>query len=84
MAVRAPPDRRRLRLLTLGFTLVAFLAPPFSGLDTLPSIGVVALALGILLTDVVVAAAGVVIGTLGVVAVIGLGSLVAKGVGSLL
>ncbi len=71
-------------LVTLGFALVAFLAPPFSGLDTLPSIGVVALALGILMTDVVVAAAGVVIGALGVVAVVGLGSLVAKGIGNLL
>jgi len=68
----------------LGLTIVAFVAPPFSGLDTLPSIGVVLLALGVLLTDVVVAAAGFVVGALGVVVVIGLGSLVAKGVGSLL
>jgi hypothetical protein len=69
---------------SLGFTVVAFLAPPFSGLDTLPSIGVVLLALGLLLTDVFVAAAGFVVGVLGVVAAIGFGSLVAKAVGDLL
>jgi hypothetical protein len=68
---------------TLALTVVAFLAPPFSGLDTLPSVGVVLLALGVLLTDVVVAAAGAVVGALGIVAVIGLGSLVAKTVGDL-
>jgi hypothetical protein len=70
-------------LLTLVLTVVAFLAPPFSGLDTLPSIAVVLLALGILLTDAVVAAVGLVVGVLGVVAVIGFGSLVAKAIGNL-
>jgi hypothetical protein len=69
---------------SLGLTLVAFLAPPFSGLDTLPSIGVVALALGFLLTDVVVAAIGLAIGALGIVAVIGLGSLIVHAMAQLL
>jgi hypothetical protein len=59
--------------------LTAFLAPPFSGLDTLPSIGVVVLALGVLLTDIVLAAIGLVIGALGIVSVIGLGNLVVNG-----
>ncbi len=67
-------------LATFSLTLPAFLAPPFSGLDTLPSIGVVVLALGVLLTDAVLAAAGLVIGTLGVVAVIGIGNLVLTGI----
>ncbi len=67
-------------LATFGLTLPAFLAPPFSGLDTLPSIGVVVLALGVLLTDAVLAAAGLLIGTLGVVAVIGFGNLVLTGI----
>src|ERR1700749_5075107 len=57
-------------LVVLGLTLAAFLAPPFSGLDTLPSIGVVVLALGYLLTDVVLSAIGIAVGALGVVAVI--------------
>ncbi len=62
----------------LALTLTAFLAPPFSGLDTLPSAGVVVLALGFLLRDVVLVAVGVVIGALGVVAVIFLGSVAVR------
>ena len=62
----------------LGLTLAAFLAPPFSGLDTLPSIGVVVLALGYLLTDVALTAAGAAIGAAGVFSVIFLGSIAVK------
>ncbi|HUA73701.1 MAG TPA: exopolysaccharide biosynthesis protein [Solirubrobacteraceae bacterium] len=65
-------------LTVLGLTLAAFFAPPFSGLDTLPSIGVVVLALGYLLTDVALAAAGALIGLLGVASVIFLGSIAVK------
>ena len=65
-------------LVVLGLTLAAFLAPPFSGLDTLPSIGVVVLALGYLLTDVVLTGAGAAIGALGVFSVIFLGSIAVK------
>jgi hypothetical protein len=65
-------------LAVLGLTLAAFLAPPFSGLDTLPSIGVVVLALGYLLTDVLLAAAGALIGLIGVASVIFLGSIAVK------
>ena len=36
----------------------AFLAPPFTGLDTLPSLGVVLLSLGVLLEDFAVVASG--------------------------
>jgi hypothetical protein len=56
-----------------GFALAAFLSPPFSGLDTLPSLGVVVLSLGVLLGDIVIAAIGLGIGLLGIVVVIGLG-----------
>lgn len=70
-------------LLVLGLALTAFLAPPFSGLDTLPSVGVVVLALGYLLADVLLALAGVVIGALGVLSVILLGSLAVKAVNEL-
>jgi len=65
-------------LVVFGLTLTAFLAPPFSGLDTLPSIGVVVLALGYLLTDIALSAAGVAIGALGVLSVIFLGSIAVK------
>ena len=61
-----------------GFALTAFLAPPFSGLDTLPSLGVVVLGLGVLLGDIVIAGAGLGIGVLGVVVVIGLGKAITK------
>ncbi len=70
-------------LVVLVLTVTAFFAPPFSGLDTLPAIGVVLLALGVLMTDVVVAAAGIAIGTLGIVVVIGLSSLVIELTGKL-
>jgi hypothetical protein len=61
-----------------AFTLTAFLAPPFSGLDTLPSLGVVVLSLGFLLGDIVVAVAGIAIGSVGVTLVIGLGKAISK------
>jgi hypothetical protein len=69
-------------LVVLALTITAFFAPPFSGLDTLPSIGVVVLAVGVLLTDYVLAIAGFVVGALGIVAVIGFGSLIAKAIKS--
>lgn len=65
-------------IVVLGLTLSAFLAPPFSGLDTLPSIGVVVLALGYLMTDAALSAAGAAIGVLGVASVVFLGSIAVK------
>jgi hypothetical protein len=61
-----------------GLALTAFLSPPFSGLDTLPSLGVVVLSLGVLLGDIVIAAIGLGIGVLGLVVVIGLGKAITK------
>jgi hypothetical protein len=52
-------------LVLLG-SLGAFLAPPFSGLDTLPSMGVVLLSLAVLLEDFAFAVAALVIGAAGV------------------
>jgi hypothetical protein len=71
-------------LVVFVLTLTAFLAPPFSGLDTLPSLGVVLLALGFLMLDTALAAAGLVVGALGIAAVVGLGNLVANALGGLL
>jgi hypothetical protein len=65
-------------VVVLGLSLTAFFAPPFSGLDTLPALGVVVLSLGFLFEDAVLTLAGTVIGALGVVAVIGLGTLVTR------
>jgi hypothetical protein len=61
-----------------GFTLTAFLAPPFSGLDTLPSLGVVVLSLGVLLGDIVIAGIGLGIGAVGVGLVVGLGKAITE------
>jgi len=52
--------------LVLAGTLGAFLAPPFTGLDTLPSLGVVVLALGVLLEDALIALIGVALGAAGI------------------
>jgi hypothetical protein len=54
-------------LLVIGGTLGAFLAPPFSGLDTLPSLAVVLVSLGVILEDVAVVILGIVVGVVGVV-----------------
>ncbi len=65
-----------LGLVVLVLALAAFLSPPFSGLDTLPSLGVVVLGLGILFGDAAIAAIGAGIGAVGIVVVIGLGSVI--------
>jgi hypothetical protein len=53
-------------ILVLCGTLGAFFAPPFTGLDTLPSLGVVVLALGVLLEDALIVLIGVVLGAVGI------------------
>jgi hypothetical protein len=69
--------------LVLGGTLGAFLAPPFSGLDTLPALGVVLLSLGVLLEDVTIVVAGLVVGAGGVLLEIFLGKAVVHWIGKL-
>lgn len=59
--------------LVIGGSLGAFLAPPFTGLDTLPALGVVLLSLGVLLEDLTVAAVGIAVGVAGVVLEVVLG-----------
>jgi hypothetical protein len=53
-------------VLVLAGSLAAFLAPPFSGLDTLPSLGVVLLSLGVLAEDLAIVVVAVVVGAAGV------------------
>lgn len=60
--------------IVFGLSLAAFFSPPFSGLDTLPSLGVVVLSLGVLFGDIVIAGAGLAIGAGGIGLVIGLGT----------
>jgi hypothetical protein len=61
-------------VLVAGLSIAAFLAPPFTGLDTLPAFGAVLISLGVLLEDVVIVVAGVAVGGAGVLLEIVLGS----------
>ncbi len=61
-------------LIFIGLAVAAALAPPFSGLDTLPALGAVVVALGLILTDIVLVGIGVIIGTGGVVLIITVGA----------
>jgi hypothetical protein len=70
-------------LLVIGGCLGAFLAPPFTGLDTLPALGVVLLSLAVLLEDFALVVVALVVGVAGVVLEIVLGSAAIHGVGSL-
>jgi hypothetical protein len=70
-------------LLVLAGTLGAFLAPPFTGLDTLPSLGVVLLSLGVLLEDFFIVVVGLVVGCAGVLLELVLGRAAVHGIGSL-
>jgi hypothetical protein len=66
-------------VLVIGGCLGAFLAPPFTGLDTLPALGVVLLSLAVLLEDFAIVLAALVVGVAGVVLEIFLGSAALKG-----
>ena len=67
-------------LLVVGGALAAFLAPPFTGLDTLPSLGVVLLSLGVLLEDILLVLVALVVGVAGVALEILLGSAAIGGI----
>ena len=70
-------------VLVLGLTAGAFFAPPFTGLDTLPALGVVLLSLGVLMEDFLIVVVAIAVGVTGVVLEILLGSAALKGIGSL-
>ena len=70
--------------LVAGLSLAAFLAPPFTGLDTLPALGVVLLSLGVLLEDVAIVLAALVAGAAGVALEIFLGTAAIRGISDLL
>jgi hypothetical protein len=71
-------------LLVIAGSLGAFLAPPFTGLDTLPALGVVLLSLGVLLEDFAVVVLALVVGSGGVLLEIVLGRAAVRGIGHLL
>jgi hypothetical protein len=71
-------------LLVIAGSVSAFVAPPFTGLDTLPALGVVLLSLGVLLEDALVIVVALVFAVAGVVLEVVLGQAAIKGVSSLL
>jgi hypothetical protein len=71
-------------VLVIAGCLGAFLAPPFTGLDTLPALGVVLLSLGVILEDFAIVVAALVVGTAGVILEIALGKAAIKGIGHLI
>jgi hypothetical protein len=71
-------------LLVICGSVGAFLAPPFTGLDTLPSLGVVLLSLGVLLEDFAIVVAALFAGIAGIALEIVLGSAAINGLGQLL
>ncbi len=70
--------RRLLGLIFIAFAVGAALAPPFSGLDTLPAMGAVGVALGVILGDVVVLGIGFAIGVGGITLMVTLGAAIAR------
>ena len=75
---------RLIGVVVIVFAVAAALAPPFSGLDTLPALGAVVVALSIILQDVVVLAVGIALGTGGIVLILTVGAALYKFVRSLI
>lgn len=66
-------------LLVIGGSTAAFVAPPFTGLDTLPALAVVLLSLGVLLEDALVVVVALVVGATGVLLELVLGGAALRG-----
>ena len=71
-------------LLVLVGTVGAFFAPPFTGLDTLPALGVVLLSLAVLLEDFAIVVLGLVLMATGIALEIVLGTAAFHGLSDLL
>lgn len=69
---------RLVGVVLIAFAIAAALAPPLSGLETLPAMGAVVIALAIILEDIVVFAIGVVIGTGGIVLLVSVGAVLVR------
>ncbi len=67
-------------LVILLFTVAAFVAPPFSGLDTLPALGVVVISLALILEDSLIVLAGVLIGVGGIALELAAGTALYSGI----
>lgn len=65
---------RVLGLVFIALAAAAAVAPPFSGLDTLPAMGAIAVALALIFEDVALLFLGVILGTTGVVLIVTVGA----------
>ena len=65
-AVGSRGARPLIGLAVLVLTIAAFVAPPFTGLDTLPAMGVVLISLSMIFEDVALLVAGALVGSAGV------------------
>jgi hypothetical protein len=83
-AFKQPWSNTVFGLLVIVGSAAAFLAPPFTGLDTLPALGVVLLSLAVLLEDILLVAVALVLGATGMVLEIVLGAAAIHGLGALL
>jgi hypothetical protein len=72
--LKSRPATSLLGVILLVLIVGAFVAPPFSGLDTLPALGVVIISLGIIFDDAVIVGAGCVVGAAGLAVEIVLGA----------
>jgi hypothetical protein len=63
-----------LGIVLITFAVAAALAPPFSGLDTLPSLGAVTVALAMIVEDVLVLGIGLLIGVAGIALILFVGA----------
>ena len=78
--MRPSREQYRFGLLAIAGSLAAFLAPPFTGLDTLPAMGVVLPSLGVLMEDFAVVVLAVVVGATGVFLELVLGKAALSGI----
>jgi hypothetical protein len=69
---------RVLGLIVIALAAAAAIAPPFSGLDTVPALGAVVVALAIVLEDVLILGIGVMIGAGGIALIVTLGALLVR------
>jgi hypothetical protein len=67
-------------LLVIAASVAAFLAPPFTGLDTLPALGAVLISVSVLLKDALILVLGLVAGAAGVILEIVLGEAAIRGI----
>jgi hypothetical protein len=72
-AVGSRGARPLIGLAVLVLTVAAFVAPPFTGLDTLPAMGVVLIALSVIFEDALLLVAGLIVGSAGIGLEIALG-----------